>query len=241
VPLITVFADRVVGVGASRQRKREASADTDDLGNFRLFGLSAGEFVVAVAGNRVELSRYRAPAPPTYYRHATNTDQADVIHIDTGEIKLGIDLTVQSPPRPPHALIAPAATRRVIRGRVTRSDGVPIRRVRVEVSSVDALLPPFFDLTDDDGRYEFAGIRPGRYIVETATAGHPRTPFHRQRGSLQGEVVVVSGDQPGKGSISWFDAAVRSAAGLSTSTGIRCNTRGSGRHASRWSLDSAVW
>jgi hypothetical protein len=55
MPLLTIVAERVVRRGGRVEFKQESSVETDDTGVYRLFGLPAGEFVLASAGGRFTL------------------------------------------------------------------------------------------------------------------------------------------------------------------------------------------
>jgi hypothetical protein len=75
---------------------------TDDLGNYRLFGLSAGDYVVSVLPQEaLGASAPRAvPTPPSstyvpvYYPGTTMASVAGVITVGAGEERTGVDVSL---------------------------------------------------------------------------------------------------------------------------------------------------
>ena len=110
MPLVTVVADRAVQTGGVTSFERAATVEANDLGEYRLFGLPPGEFVVSIAGARIFQGPAAAPVVSlvqplhNYYPHADTPDAAQRIPLAAGEEKPGIDLTIPLPPylpRPP--------------------------------------------------------------------------------------------------------------------------------------------
>lgn len=87
MPLMTVVAERLTRVGGCVSFERATTVETDDLGEYRLFGLAAGELVVATAGGRTATATSPIPisrnslAPHNYYPHAVTPEQAQPIPI----------------------------------------------------------------------------------------------------------------------------------------------------------------
>ena len=201
VPLLTVVADRLVQARGLVTVERTTAAETDDLGEYRLFGLPPGEFVVAIAGGRmptatapVPISR-DGPASHNYYPHAQTPEEAQPIPVAGGEVT-GIDLTVPLPPAgsDPGTTSPPAARTRgsgAIQGRVVRADGLPLRRGSVRLTSSENLFSPDMTRTDDDGRYAFRNLRPGTYAVAAAMPGASPVAFGQRGASERGERLTL--------------------------------------------------
>ena len=203
IPLMLVVAERVVRAGTGVTFQRVASVATDDLGEYRLFGLAAGEYVVGAGGGRSFQGNGATPIivspgqpPHNYYPRAETPAQAQAIRIAAGEEKPGIDLTVALPPfaaQPPSG--APPMPRfggsAVIRGRVIRADGRPIRRARVQLASGEDLFSPYAISTDDDGRYEFGNLRAGTYLVRANALGGNAATYGQRNPADRGELLTL--------------------------------------------------
>jgi hypothetical protein len=69
-----------------------------------------------------------------------------------------------------------------IRGRVVAADSrEPLRNARVAIAGISN-VPPIF--TGDDGRFVFADLPPGHYIVSARKAGYAATTFGQRRPEL---------------------------------------------------------
>jgi hypothetical protein len=74
--------DRTSGFPFMRMRPRVV---TDDLGEFRIYGLPSGKYVVGLGKNlNAELGALGSPFKPTLYRDADDISQAEVIALETG-------------------------------------------------------------------------------------------------------------------------------------------------------------
>src|SRR5476649_109287 len=208
MPLMNVAVFRVRRAGASITFERFRATETDDLGEYRLFGLPAGEFVVASAPGRLGSATATIPVHldslvfKNYYPHAEKPEQAQLIAVRPGEDTPGIDFTTTLPslealrPRgePTQSAGQPTGTRgtaAAIRVRIVGPDGLPIRRARVQLISTERLFTPYFTPTDDDGRYEFGGLKPGSYLVTAGTLGGNLMPFSGSTGSRRPEPIML--------------------------------------------------
>jgi hypothetical protein len=83
-----VQAFRVVGLGSQRHVSGAWSGYTDDRGDYRIFSLPAGSFVVAFAGRYQQGVGMLAPDamtyPITYFPGTSNAEQAGTIRVEAG-------------------------------------------------------------------------------------------------------------------------------------------------------------
>jgi len=164
VKRLRVDADRIVGTPA--RPVATYSATTDDLGRFRVHTLSPGSYHLRATppsfGARREL----------YYPAATSAREAGVLTVAAGQTIDRLDFTVAanrlSEPVV-ETLTAPDAAR--VSGRVTRSDTKdPIANATVQLQSLPAGAGRT-TRSNADGRFEFADVTPGSYLLTTAADG----------------------------------------------------------------------
>lgn len=210
LPLMNVAALRVRRAGASVTFERFRVAETDDLGEYRLFGLPADEFVVAAAPGRYGAATTTIPIPldtlvfRNYYPHAEAPEQAQRVAVKAGEETPGIDFTTPLPPAGPRLTSSgpppypPVAAPRfaeggmaAIEGRVVSTNGLPVRRALVQIVSGEQLFTPYFAATDDDGRYQFRGLKPGSYFINAAALGGRPMPFSAVAGSEHADKITI--------------------------------------------------
>lgn len=165
----------------------------DDRGVYRLFGLPAGEYVVAVSGRNTGSDLRRVseaelawadrpsgqPAPPrgptvgaapTYYPGTADPAAAALISVNTGEERSGIDF------------VAGLVRTATVSGRVEMPDGTPPRTVQMNVFNDARVSSPFFvgtifARTNPDGTFSSANVPPGKYsLIARAAAATPPGP-----------------------------------------------------------------
>jgi len=207
--LMNVAAFRVRRTGRRVTFERFRATETDDLGEYRLFDLPPGEFVVAAAPGRVGTATTTIPVSldrivfRNYYPHAETPETGQRIMVRSGEETPGIDLTEPLPPFGPlltssgPSPAAPLPAPRpggtgAIRGRVMGSDGLPIRRARVQLISGEQLFSPYFVPTDDEGRYEFAGLKAGSYLVTAGRLDRGQVPFSASAGARGPDLLTLA-------------------------------------------------
>jgi Carboxypeptidase regulatory-like domain len=139
---------------------------TNDLGEYRIFGLAPDHYYVGVSGQDPDptvLTRPKNAAAderyvPTLYPNVSNISDASIINLKPGEEVRGIDIVVSK-----------SRTFR-IRGKIIGFDKsyqntrVQLQAVGVswEISNRGADIAP-----DQQGGFEFTGITPGSYIIST--------------------------------------------------------------------------
>jgi hypothetical protein len=171
-------------------------ADTNDLGQYRIWGLDAGEYSVAasmpenadlvrltdadinqaeadVAGGvtRTTPTRPRRAAyARVYYPGSFSTSEASSIRLTAGEERTGIDFPV--------SLTSTAK----VEGTVIVPDGFERRGVFVEIARSDSDENSMQRTTrsaevGNDWRFSISGLSPGQYVL-TARAEAPENRFH---------------------------------------------------------------
>lgn len=146
-----------------------ATTASDDLGNFRLIGLPAGEYYVSAAdpafahaGDETGPLRYS----PTYYPGATSVDDASRVTVTPGGApppRVVIRLKIVRPARISGTLTAPGNA-------PLMSGSVLLRALHGEFFTV---APPADVSMLPDGTFAFRNVPPGRYQI-LARAEVPR-------------------------------------------------------------------
>jgi len=155
-----VRALRVAGSAAHRQVGEAGSGQTNDLGEYRIWGLQPGKYLVAATYQPPQLNPgYVADDiyVPTFHPGTPDVSQATVVEVDPGTETSGIDLDLRQ------------ARAVMVRGRVM-VDG-PVKSLRgIYVS----LMPRGFEgnyslsnyggpVENESGDFEIRGVPPGPY------------------------------------------------------------------------------
>ena len=182
-----VQASRFVTVNGERQLRSGTAtwnATTNDHGDYRMFGLHPGEYVISAWQNgtllqsdvtAAELEAAQKPAgagatsqvppiprpfalAPTLYPGTVDESSATPIALATGEERLGVDVTLQ---RVPVARVS---------GIVIGIDGKPARGVNVlrGLRKAPAFTPVvgFGVASAADGSFALTGVAPGDYVLQ---------------------------------------------------------------------------
>jgi 5-hydroxyisourate hydrolase-like protein (transthyretin family) len=160
---------------------------TDDRGEYRLHGLVPGEYVVCACadkplaidpqflpvmgltlGNAAKVSSDLEDTvqtfPPTYFPGSTRGTDAQVVKLDQGDDRGGIDITLYG--------VKPYT----ISGTVTEQGGPPRSPIQVRLYPDGGLSGAMFIsesepvVTAPDGTFKLDGIAPGRYILGASAA-----------------------------------------------------------------------
>lgn len=149
--------------GMSRGQRSGQGSTTDDLGQFRLWGLSAGEYVVVAdaRGNTFappnappETEEERINFVTTYYPGTLDDGAAQRVRVKAGEETAGIDIRVGQL-RLFH-----------VSGYVTDSQGRPLAGANgqlVRRGPAAGGQPGFFAMVDPKGQFQVRNIPPGEY------------------------------------------------------------------------------
>jgi len=152
-----------VAHGASHGISRHSSseAETDDRGVYRIYGLSAGRYILSAGGPSLTVGSSVAPVRPVYTR-AFHPDVADearakVIELAAGTEAAGVDIKL-GPPIRVHA----------IAGRLIDAEtGRPAPNISFSFGPLGEDSRLAGGLTscrsDDKGKFRIEGLMPGRY------------------------------------------------------------------------------
>lgn len=180
-------------------------AQTDDRGEYRIFGLAPGNYLLSASAAAIPQAGMRTVSPqevkwalqqasatttagsapprpgpaagyaPVFFPGTFDPLQATTIALAPGDERGGIDFVVR-----------PIAVAR-IEGAVRRPDGqrlitpqITLRRMSEEIamSILDATATPRATL-DPNGHFVFPAVRPGRYHLMIRAASRPSTPAPR--------------------------------------------------------------
>ena len=175
-----VTAERMSFLTPSVRRiVRSNTARTDDLGNYRIYGLSPGKyFVSARAGTATR-------GVASYFPGVSNVSEATPVEVRAGQDSAGIALKLQN------------GAYGVITGTVTDARGAPFpaaivwlvspRTDGVQVNSADLST-----LSGADGRFSLPNVSPGEYQIEAfSSAWMERFRKEGDRAGPPGEIGVL--------------------------------------------------
>jgi protocatechuate 3,4-dioxygenase beta subunit len=148
--------------GQRRMMPTGRSASTNDLGEFRLFGIMPGQYYLQATWRRMgpndSSSPDRTGYPVTFFPGTTDAGNAQRITIAAGQQLSDLAMTM-----------SPIRTARV-EGTVVDSNGQPMAGVMLSVMQLSSDGAPMFgnsNLTRPDGGFTFASLAPGDYTLRT--------------------------------------------------------------------------
>jgi hypothetical protein len=173
LPWVRVSALRATNTRGRRTLSSEVTVVTNDLGEYRLFGLRPGRYFVTAIyrpGQRLEageddedsLDAGRSGYVPTYYPNSTDPAKGVAITIKTGDEILSTDFLLEP------------TTVYSIRGHVNNLNGPAARRnasnvilaLESRTTGLGWSVPPRQSLVDKpDGAFEIQGVLPGSYTL----------------------------------------------------------------------------
>lgn len=169
-------------IDGARRLIAESGSSTDDRGEFRIFGVPPGDYVIIARFDATDLgSRDRVRYVPTYYPGTPVAGEAQRVTVGPGQEVPGITIAL--------ARAATATVRGVVRSSGQASFGPFTFVIAREISGPQADGQTATAIAAGDGSFVIAGLLPGAYLVEA------RSPSGSEFAST--EVVVEGSDVAG--------------------------------------------
>jgi protocatechuate 3,4-dioxygenase beta subunit len=169
-------------IEGARRLVGEGGSSTDDRGEFRIFGVPPGDYVIVARFDMTEMgSRDRVRYVPTYYPGTPVASEAQRVTIGPGQELPGITIAL--------ARASTATVRGVVRSSGQASFGSFTFVTAREISGPQAYGQMATAIAAGDGSFAIAGLLPGAYMVEA------RPPSESAYASM--EVVVEGADVAG--------------------------------------------
>jgi hypothetical protein len=179
---VSVSLDRRRYIDGARRLVAESGSSTDDRGEFRIFGVPPGDYVVVARFEGMDLgSRDRVRYVPTYYPGTPVASEAQRVTVGAGQEVPGITIAL--------ARAATATLRGVVRSSGQASFDPFTFVIAREINGPQANGQTAMAVAAPDGSFALAGLLPGAYVVEA------RSPSGSEFASK--EVVVEGSDVAG--------------------------------------------
>ena len=135
-----------------------SSVETDDRGIYRIYGLPAGNYLVAASATGRSAGRFQQ----TFYPDVIDQARAKPVGVEVGSEATGIDIRVGEPERS-----------YIISGRVVDdATDQPVAGAPIEYrSSNQSSLTTMSEITNTEGRFKFENCFPGHYEIAISTIG----------------------------------------------------------------------
>ncbi|HEU4937247.1 MAG TPA: carboxypeptidase regulatory-like domain-containing protein [Vicinamibacterales bacterium] len=162
--------------GMSRAQRTGGGTSTDDLGQFRLWGLNAGEFIVVADARSNSFVGPNAPPETeedrtgyvtTYYPGTLDEGMAQRVRVKIGEEVQGIDIRVGQ------------ARLYHVSGFVVDSKGRPLAGANGQLMRRGATVGvmPLFGMSDAKGQFQMRNVPPGEYRLVFRQQQQNMVPF----------------------------------------------------------------
>jgi hypothetical protein len=180
---------------AGKMEVREAeSAQTDDLGEYRVFQIRPGKYILAAEplGSR---GFYRRPPiaefEQVFYPDTTDLARASMIELKSGDDVSGMDLTL-----PPKSASRSFQVRGRVQNNTDDKGGYIEVALRSRAAALDDDSDKYAEARRNTGEFEFDDVAPGDYIVSViveTTAGrtYASQPVTVAASDLENVVLVV--------------------------------------------------
>jgi hypothetical protein len=166
----------------ARRLVTQNGSGTDDRGEFRIFGVPPGDYLMVATFDATEPgSRDRVRYVPTYYPGTPVESEAQRVTVGPGQEVSGITIAL--------ARSATASVRGIVRSSGQASFGPFTYVIAREINGLQASGRTAMEMAARDGSFAIAGLLPGAYLVEA------RSPSGSEFASM--EVVVDGSDVAG--------------------------------------------
>ena len=205
VILAHVRAWRVAGAAGQRQLNEAGSGETNDLGEYRIWGLQPGKYLLAAKYQPPQLNATQTADEVyllTFHPSTADTSQANLIEVHPGAQVAGVDVDL----RRAHAV--------TVRGRVVSdSSAKSLRGLRLSLeprAGSYSFLSYGAAVQNDAGDFEIRDVPPGSYVVSAYFSDgkqqlYGKTPAEVGGTDLDGISLVLSGPHALTGMISVED------------------------------------
>jgi len=169
-------------VDGERQLVGQSGSSTDDRGEFRIFGVPPGEYVMVARLETMDFgSRDRVRYVPTYYPGTPVASDAQRVPVAAAQEVSGIVI--------PLARAATATIRGIVRASGQTPAGPFTFITAREIGGPSAEGQMTMATAASDGSFNLAGLLPGRYLVEARSMS--------EKESASREVVIDGSDVAG--------------------------------------------
>jgi hypothetical protein len=181
-------------------------AETDDLGEYRIGGLPAGQYTITASstpqavritpGSATDREAVHGIAFRPYPLFAGSSKRQEDVRVgqETGDVDFEVSgLEVAVPPEAAALLKKTETGPGAITGRVVTPSGRPVSGALVQVSGNRQTR---LVLADANGRFDAGRFRNGEYRIETGKSGYLTPEFRGPSDSVTASIVQVSADTP---------------------------------------------
>jgi hypothetical protein len=142
---------------SGRQLTTRASTTTNDLGEYRLFGVAAGKYYLKTGAPSRRVTDEDETFVPSFYPAALDAAGAAALEIHPAEEMRGIDLTARR------------ARTVAARGRVVKPEGAGTVMFTISQNLDNGSMNTQSPLGDPEGKFELRGMMPGSYTLGAQT------------------------------------------------------------------------
>jgi len=160
VPQVSVSLARRRYIDGERRLVPQGGSTTDDRGEFRIYGVSPGEYVIIATFDEMDIgsSKDRVRYVPTYYPNTPIAGEAQRVVVGPGQEVPGIVVTL--------ARAATASVRGVVRSSGQASPGPLTMITAQEIGGGRADGHGAMAIVASDGAFSITGLLPGTYMLE---------------------------------------------------------------------------